>query len=212
MYNTDARELGRFYDDFSFDRIDVSNIADICFLGIRRTLLACSPLLKNPKQNPCATLLTSFVEALQHSWLETKWPALEVSHETFQSMEKLVPRRSSTNPRTLMEVQLLENICEFFFLNVGELLERYEEEEQFNKARLVGLEQKGENTIVEKWPLRIETAQSFEEVKRKFELFRSSGCSAHLTFIEWKHTETFMEDELPNDEDLRLLWSNYNDR
>jgi hypothetical protein len=61
------------------------------------------------------------------------------------------------NPRTLNKVELLENIYEFFFLNIGELLERYEEEEQFNKVYLVGLEQKGENTIIEKWPLRIET-------------------------------------------------------
>lgn len=83
IYNTDTRELGRFYNDFFFDRINVSNIIDICFLGIRHMLLVCSPLLKNPKQNPYAILLTSFVKVLQYSWLEIKWPALEVSYEIF---------------------------------------------------------------------------------------------------------------------------------
>lgn len=71
MYNINVRELSRFYDKFSFDRIDVSNIVAICFLGAFLEFDAHSQHVhlsfKNPKWNLCATLLTSFVEALQHS-------------------------------------------------------------------------------------------------------------------------------------------------
>ncbi|KAL8672315.1 MAG: hypothetical protein Q9224_007585, partial [Gallowayella concinna] len=48
-----------------FDRIEVSNIADEAYLGLRKTLATFVPLLKKQSINPHATLLTLFLNACE---------------------------------------------------------------------------------------------------------------------------------------------------
>ncbi|KAL8811818.1 MAG: hypothetical protein Q9200_001490 [Gallowayella weberi] len=48
-----------------FDRIEVSNIADEAYLGLRKTLATFAPLLKKKSKNPHAALLTLFSQRLR---------------------------------------------------------------------------------------------------------------------------------------------------
>jgi hypothetical protein len=68
-------------EEFHFDRIDVSNIADNGYLGIFETLRVFLPLLKTLRENPNAILLTSFVGALKLDLLEENWPPLQPTDE-----------------------------------------------------------------------------------------------------------------------------------
>jgi len=47
-----------------FDRIDVSNIADYPFLGLKKTLVSMSPILKLINDTSFATLLTTFINVI----------------------------------------------------------------------------------------------------------------------------------------------------
>jgi hypothetical protein len=70
LYSIDTEELGKLAtspwhdNDFRFDRIDVSNITEGSYLGIRSILLVFSPLLRTPEENPFAILVISFVRVL----------------------------------------------------------------------------------------------------------------------------------------------------
>lgn len=66
LYCVDAATLPRFLPKAtSFDRIEVSNIADEAYLGLPRTLATFAPLLKRRSINPHAALLTLFLNACE---------------------------------------------------------------------------------------------------------------------------------------------------
>jgi hypothetical protein len=52
------------YPSFRFDRIDISNVADVCPLGLAYTIRGISALLKHPNENKFATLVGCFLTAL----------------------------------------------------------------------------------------------------------------------------------------------------
>jgi hypothetical protein len=62
QYSVDARDLPATlklnHMNQTFDRIDVSNIADHIHLDIKATLAIVGPMLKSRSENPYATLLT----------------------------------------------------------------------------------------------------------------------------------------------------------
>lgn len=43
----------------------MANISDVGYLGIRNTLGLLSPLLQSPRQNPHATFITTFINAVK---------------------------------------------------------------------------------------------------------------------------------------------------
>lgn len=58
-----AQDLSTTFDDNSFDRVNVSNMADECYLGIHKILKATQPLLQ--PTNKHATLITLFMNAIR---------------------------------------------------------------------------------------------------------------------------------------------------
>ncbi|KAF4438482.1 hypothetical protein F53441_12776 [Fusarium austroafricanum] len=64
LLNVDARHLPAHLGPERFDRIDVSNLTDRIYLGIRPTLEVMSPLLQSRSVNPHATLLALFANVI----------------------------------------------------------------------------------------------------------------------------------------------------
>ncbi|KAK4500888.1 hypothetical protein PRZ48_009080 [Zasmidium cellare] len=60
----DARDLHSNLPEGSFDRIEASNISDDSYIGMRATAKALGPLLRHPNDNPNATLITLFMNAV----------------------------------------------------------------------------------------------------------------------------------------------------
>lgn len=67
LLQVDATLLPDYLDPDSFSRIDVSNISDSGWLGIHRTLAYMIPLLQSPRENPHATLITLFMNAVEET-------------------------------------------------------------------------------------------------------------------------------------------------
>lgn len=59
LFNQDAKDLLPTLKSTSFDRIDVSNISDENYLGIKTCLKLSRPLLN--RTNPCSKLITTFM-------------------------------------------------------------------------------------------------------------------------------------------------------
>ncbi|EQL01827.1 MYND finger family protein [Ophiocordyceps sinensis CO18] len=67
IFQVDVAELPRHLEPGSFGRIEASNLADNCWLGIVRTLALMVPLLQVPLDNPHATLITLFMNAVMEA-------------------------------------------------------------------------------------------------------------------------------------------------
>ncbi|KAF3070952.1 hypothetical protein GL218_00779 [Daldinia childiae] len=69
LFNVNATELIQrlMFEEGSYDRIEASNISDKCWLGTRETLRHLSPLLKTPAENPHATLITVYLNAVMET-------------------------------------------------------------------------------------------------------------------------------------------------
>lgn len=67
LFQVDATALPELLGPGSFARIDVSNISDSGWLGIHRTLAYMIPLLQNKVDNPHATLITLFMNAVDET-------------------------------------------------------------------------------------------------------------------------------------------------
>lgn len=64
LHHVDARALNEALAERKFDRIEVSNIGDLYYLGISETLKTFGPFLRSPSANPHATLVTGFLNAV----------------------------------------------------------------------------------------------------------------------------------------------------
>ncbi|KAK5701102.1 hypothetical protein LTR17_022899 [Elasticomyces elasticus] len=64
LYNLNATELPNHCAEDTFARIEVSNIADVGYLGLGRTVGYLGPLLQRPQENPHVTLITLFMNAM----------------------------------------------------------------------------------------------------------------------------------------------------
>lgn len=67
LFQVDAASLPDHLELASFARIEVSNISDYGWLGIHRTLFHMIPLLQNKVDNPHATLITLFLNAVEET-------------------------------------------------------------------------------------------------------------------------------------------------
>lgn len=67
LFQVDAAALSEYLEPSSFTRIEVSNISDGGWLGIHRTLFYMIPLLQPVADNPHATLITLFLNAVEEN-------------------------------------------------------------------------------------------------------------------------------------------------
>ncbi|CAK4027567.1 Hypothetical predicted protein [Lecanosticta acicola] len=70
MLNMNAAELPQHLAGKDFARIETSNIADRAYLGTARTVGLLGPLLQKPADNPYATLITSYMNAVEEVCLQ----------------------------------------------------------------------------------------------------------------------------------------------
>jgi len=64
LYNVNVNELPQHLESDKYSRIEVANICDAGYIGIRNTLSLLTPLLQLPCRNPHAILVTLFINAV----------------------------------------------------------------------------------------------------------------------------------------------------
>ncbi|TVY19932.1 hypothetical protein LARI1_G002648 [Lachnellula arida] len=191
LLQVDALELPKTIencgiDKHSFDRIEVSNIADMGYLGPHKTLFTFGPLLKTKSQNTHATLLTLFLNATHE--MRMNLPE-EEQLALIQSQIKLVAQYIKPTPETLRVrpgisagmIKIQEAVGHFY--DYDSLFELFMNRCGFKvAASFSSLEMKGENTVQEKWPMRLRKGATQEE----FELLLASGHTGSERYVEWR--------------------------
>ncbi|CZR65732.1 uncharacterized protein PAC_15632 [Phialocephala subalpina] len=189
LFQVDARALPNMVRDIGlpdtrFDRIEVSNITDLCHLGPAATLSTFGPMLKRKAQNPHATLLTLFINAVH----ESITPLDEIGglQADLKKVMRYIPfspnmMRDKTSPQMIKVIE-----ARMMFRDFDELFERYMKAHSLPQiGRAAGLEMKDRNTIVDPFPFRLSKNATQEE----FDMKVCDGASGGERYVEWRNLE-----------------------
>ncbi|KAF2792338.1 hypothetical protein K505DRAFT_307801 [Melanomma pulvis-pyrius CBS 109.77] len=174
LLNVDAKELPIYLDRNTYARIEVSNITDSYYLGTRQTLALFSPFLQPPSQNPHATLIALYLNAIS------------------QIMK--TGREGEGLPNTKVLMQYIPLNFENMILSQqgadsyrAETTSRHmtgEGFKQIEKESHVAV--KIPSTIIEPWPTALKLRPGQEGAQEEFDLLVASNFSGIERYVEWK--------------------------
>ncbi|WEW56694.1 hypothetical protein PRK78_002142 [Emydomyces testavorans] len=168
-----------------YDRIGLANIADRAYLGAVDTLSTFGPLLKPKTQNPKATLLTLFLNATHEMCTLADQKASFT--RSIGTLQKFLP----INPQTILKGNTLSAESLAFmnaysmFIDGDTIFNRFVNVAGLKKlGDSLGLGMKSTQTIVAKWPMRLNE----NPTQREFEMLYWSGHVGSERYVEWHRT------------------------
>ncbi|KAI1420169.1 hypothetical protein F5Y12DRAFT_788466 [Xylaria sp. FL1777] len=200
LHHVDAKDLGERLAGRKFDRIDVSNICDMVYLGIGATLATFGPLLPDPLTNAHATLLTAFLNAVPEAKMMFRMMnpfAADIIAKLDTRAVLAYIRSDLRQPRgTIAQItQCIQTEA----IKIGAAMDlvgdmdRYFDMYMLNYdfadvASATGLTMKTRHTIVAPWPLRVKSNGPHPSQKEKEDFKSLLGTShvGHERYIEWK--------------------------
>ncbi|OJJ76995.1 hypothetical protein ASPBRDRAFT_49989 [Aspergillus brasiliensis CBS 101740] len=186
LLQLNAVELPNHLDANHFDRIEVSNISDQGYLGIHKTLRAMVPLLQKPVDNPHATLITLFLNAVKESLTgQDKAKEMFQLHTNKHLSEYLPSNEPSVEAHCTRIAQLI--VVQEMITDYNHIFERYIVKHKMREiARLMGIVMKGTHTVVEKWPFRLKLRPDQPVTQAEFDRCLVTGLTGMERYIEWR--------------------------
>jgi hypothetical protein len=164
--------------------VQVSNITDRGYLGPARTLSVFGPLLKPRSQNPKATLLALFLNAVHE--VETYEPSFSASFEPgINRIKNYLPvtREMLANRNCYNADSIRLHAALPIFADYDTMFRRFMEQCQFSEiSALNGLRVKEKNSIVKPWPLRL----GKRATKKEFDILLASSHLGSERYVEWE--------------------------
>ena len=189
LYCLDAADLpfhlNNNIEKMSFDRVEVANIVDMPYLGLKKTLQTCGSLLKQPAENPHATLIALFMNAIHFA---EKDLGDDYIKKSFQSASKKIMNFSqaklSRMKKSAAAVLLLQ--AKDIFHDLDHLFKHYMSMEDFeNVTRKAGMRMKTANTVIDAWPLRLRKEYGEPGAQEAFDRLIASGSNGNERYVEW---------------------------
>ncbi|TDZ38544.1 hypothetical protein C8035_v004783 [Colletotrichum spinosum] len=187
IVHKDAYELWKTLDLGSFDRIEVSNMADGGQHEINFVLANMMPLLRSPFNNPNATLITLFLNAVDEMSIQKKHQrAPEVIAEKHAHGGQYLPLVSKASRPALVNEYLRSYAVWRWVVNCDDLWEEHVKQNGFEAcARRAGAEPK-EHTIVDEWPFIVKLAANDTDVTDEVVRLVRSSTSGSWRYVEWQ--------------------------
>ncbi|KAH8698962.1 hypothetical protein BGW36DRAFT_396585 [Talaromyces proteolyticus] len=187
LLNLEASSLPDHLDSDSFSRIDVSNISDRGWLGIHRTLHLMVPLLQTPLQNPHATLITLFMNAVDETLTDgDKMKELTLHSRATKYLLRYRPpngTKSSEYDAALIKFTVGRELVTPY----DHIFDRFVKDFEFHKAgEIFGATMKEKHTIIEKWPYRLKLRPGQPGAQDEFDRCMRQGVSGKERYVEWK--------------------------
>ncbi|KAI9903766.1 hypothetical protein N3K66_000295 [Trichothecium roseum] len=189
--HVDAMELPRYiHNRAPFSRIDVSNIADRGYVGLRYTLGAMLPLLQDNHVNPHATLIALFINAVGET--ENRQDVAREYTAATRVVKRLMPhfpahiRLSHTTFAYDAKLMVLENTHSQFMFH-DQVFDRYlSSNDADNLAILFRAAIKQVHTIVQTWPFTVTTTPVTPEAQEVFDRMLGSNHTGKERYVEWQ--------------------------
>ena len=190
LYCMNAAELP-FYvsknvEKIAFDRVEVANIVDIPYLGLDKTLQILGPLLRTEAENPHATLIALFMNAvhlaekdLGDSYIQDSVRLAMTKVVRFLPVKETPIKRASS---AMVRMMLAKDI----FRDLDHLFTHYMKLADFSKAsRETGMTMRTKNTVIDPWPLRFRKEYGEAGAQEAFDQLMSSSSSGNERYVEW---------------------------
>ncbi|EGP86268.1 uncharacterized protein MYCGRDRAFT_86714 [Zymoseptoria tritici IPO323] len=166
FHSRDAAILPKVFTNIRFARIETSNIVDEYYLGTRSTVWLLGGLLEEVAQNPHATLVTLYMNAIDavagiKSEDDPEWIRFQTQAEHFKKSEKWFDLYKKA-----IQMSELERIS--------------------TKVIPGGVVIKEVNTVVEKWPGKLKLSADKVEVQKEFDVIKHSNQRGVVRYVEWK--------------------------
>ncbi|KFY06924.1 hypothetical protein V492_07605 [Pseudogymnoascus sp. VKM F-4246] len=187
LYNVDAKELPQTLEKGKYSRIEAANISDSYYLGIRDTLAKLSPLMQSPRQNPHATFITTFINAVKEVAKTENTDSQGVGDDR---IIKFLPLDISSllNPSSPDTVRMWD--ARDSVADVDKHFERYMVYHKFKQISAeLNVEMKEVHTVVEKWPTRLKLQLGEKGDKEEFLMLLGSTFIGTERHVEWKKVE-----------------------
>lgn len=190
LYCGDAADLplhlNSNLEKMKFDRVEVANIVEMPYLGLQKTLQPCGTLLKTAAENPHATLIGLFMNAVHYAEKDLGQEYIVKSlTSAFGKVMKFVPVQPSDRQKN--GAAAVRNVeAKDIFRDFDHLFGHYMRMEDFDKAsREAGLRMKTANTVIDAWPLRLRKGYGEPGAQEAFDRLMESGSSGNERYVEW---------------------------
>ncbi|KAK2829922.1 hypothetical protein FQN49_007126 [Arthroderma sp. PD_2] len=188
LFQVDVCSLPSHLAEKTFSRIEVSNISDVFWLGIPRTLGLMMPLLQTPLENPHATLITLFMNAVEMALTDQERVQGLAARNSpaAKHLHQYLPLRGG--PTSRYDPKVIKTIAgRDLVTNYDHIFDRYTKAFNFNKAAgCFGAAVKEKHTIIEKWPYRLKLRPGQPGAQEEFDRCFGRATSGKERYVEWK--------------------------
>ena len=191
LYCVDAADLpfhlNRNLESIQFDRVEVANIVDRPYLGLDQTLQTCGSLLKPSAENPRATLIALFMNAIHiaENDLGSDYRAKSLA-SALAKIRIFAAARVSRMSKTTGAAAAFTVQARDVFRDFDHLFAHYMRMEEFDTAsRGAAMKMKAANTVIAAWPLRLRKEVGEPGAQEAFDRLMESGFSGNERYVEW---------------------------
>ncbi|KAH9908637.1 hypothetical protein F4778DRAFT_776922 [Xylariomycetidae sp. FL2044] len=187
LLQVDPRVLPKSLMGTSFDRIDVSNICDIDYIGIGATLRIFGGMLRPISATPHATLITLFLHAVSEMPREQPTKVLQYMPELDR------PVSNPYDPTIITAATALSLVYD-----MDKLFNSYMKMNDFESLAIgLGLEMKATHTVINPWPMTIAGGRPTAKAREDFAILLASRHTGQERYVEWKRTAMEVVEDVP---------------
>ncbi|KAJ5761103.1 hypothetical protein N7520_008259 [Penicillium odoratum] len=190
LHLLDVTALPEHLEVDSFSRIDVSNISDRAWLGLPETLSAMVPLLQSPLENPHATLITLFMNAVEESLTDAdRMEGLTSKSQITKRLMKYFPpnKMKMTSISRYDPIMIKVAVGRELITTWDDVFDRFMKYYKFKEAsEFFEVTMKNEHTIIEKWPYKLKLRPGQPGAQDEFDRALTMGVSGKERYVEWK--------------------------
>lgn len=193
VYSVNATELPSVVDqrlkDSGFDRIEISNVADTFYIGLEKSLSTFGPMLKTPKQNSHATLITLFMNAAQQAQ-QARGYDIEAVMTGMQKVSQFLPYKITATQNQHDPAALRFMAAKDLVRDYDKLWDQYMRMLDFPAiVKKTGMKPKMKNTVIEAWPMRLYKRHGEPGAQDAFDKLMESGSDGNERYVEWVRSE-----------------------
>ncbi|KAJ5742608.1 uncharacterized protein N7511_011340 [Penicillium nucicola] len=188
LLNTDAIQLPETLQENKYARIEVSNITDAGYLGTRETLRLLSPLLQSPQENPHATIISAYLNAVMEMVKQgddrDQTPNLNLLMEFLPGIDIF----SLLRPESAQSLKLWD--ARTIVIDRHKFFERYIRMFRFDRISAdLQVAMKDLHTVVETWPTKPILERGQQGSQDEFNILLGSNYTCVERFVEWRRME-----------------------
>ncbi|KAI1761376.1 hypothetical protein GGR53DRAFT_469374 [Hypoxylon sp. FL1150] len=184
LTNVNAEDLYNYVQPATFDRIEVSNISDAGYLGMPQTIAFIGRMLKEPEDNPHATLVALFLNAVDELYDDNE--KLKALQSEMKQVWSYMTPSPPTGPYDAKVI--IGDIATQQVRDVNTHFDRYMKRHNFAKiVELFEMEFKKQHTIIDPWPHGLKKKPHQKGAKEEFLMLLSSGLSGCERYMEWRY-------------------------